>query len=183
MRIILQDLQLKYFVLSETKLDKSFPTSQFHLSGYEIRARKDRNKYGGGLLEYVKKGLICHRLIEYELQSIECICSELIIAKQKWICFSIYRPPEYSNLTTFFDEITTTLSKALLKYENIILMEGFNIDTKCNGMRTDKLEELCDAFNLKNLVKSETCFTKDNKYPNKQTFIISKNSRNYNGFE
>ena len=99
------------------------------------------------------------------------------------ICFSIYRPPEYSNLTIFFDEITTTLSKALLKYENIILMEGFNIDTKCNGMRTDKLEELCDAFNLKNLVKSETCFTKDNKYPNKQTFIISKNSRNYNGFE
>ena len=62
-------------------------------------------------------------------------------------------------------------------------MEDFNIDTKCKGIRTDKLEELCDAFNLKNLVKSETCFTKDNKYPNKQTFIISKNLRNYNGFE
>ena len=74
-----------------------------------------------------------------------------------------YRLPEYSNLTTFFDEITTNLSKALLKYENIILMGDFNIDTKCKDIETDKLEELCDVFNLKNLVKSETCFTKDNK--------------------
>ena len=101
MRIVQQDLQLNYFVLSEANLNKSFPTSQFYLSGYDIRARKDRNKYGGGPLEYVKKCFICRRLIEYELQSIECICSELIIVKQKSICFSIYRPPEYSNLTVF----------------------------------------------------------------------------------
>ena len=47
MRIILQDLQLNYFVLSETKLDKSFPTSQFHLNGYKIRSRKDRNMVVG----------------------------------------------------------------------------------------------------------------------------------------
>ena len=51
LRIILQDLKINYFVLSETKLDKSFPTSQFHLSGYKIRERKDRNKYGSGLIE------------------------------------------------------------------------------------------------------------------------------------
>ena len=57
MCIILQDLQLNYFVLNKTKLDKSFPTSQFYLLGHEV---KDRNKYGGGLLEYVKKGLLCH---------------------------------------------------------------------------------------------------------------------------
>ena len=42
-------------------------------------------------------------------------------------------------------------------------MGDFNIDTKCKDIGTDKLEELCDAFNLKNVVKSETRFTKDNK--------------------
>ena len=41
MCIILPDLQLNYYVLSETKSDKSFPTGQFHISGFEIRARKD----------------------------------------------------------------------------------------------------------------------------------------------
>ena len=147
MRIILQDFQLNYFVSSETKLDESFSTSQFHLSEYEIWARKDRNKYGGGLLECAKKGLLCHGLMEYQPQSIECMCSELIIAGQKWICFSIYRPPEYSNLTTFFDEIAATLRK--VKYENIILVGDFNLDTKCRDIGTNKLVEFCDTFNLK----------------------------------
>ena len=55
MRIILQGLQLNYFVLSEIKLDKRFPTRQYRLSRYQIRARKDQNKYGGELLGYVKK--------------------------------------------------------------------------------------------------------------------------------
>ena len=34
MAVILQDLQLNYFVLSETKLGKSSPTSQFYISRY-----------------------------------------------------------------------------------------------------------------------------------------------------
>ena len=33
-RIIFKDLLLDYFVLSETKLDESFPTAQFALEGY-----------------------------------------------------------------------------------------------------------------------------------------------------
>ena len=54
-----------------------------------------------GYLSMLKKRLLCHRLIEYERQTIERTCSELIIVKQKRICFSIYRPSEYSSLTRF----------------------------------------------------------------------------------
>ena len=39
-------LQLDYFVVSETKLDSSFPSAQFHIGNYEIRNRKDRDKSG-----------------------------------------------------------------------------------------------------------------------------------------
>ena len=46
----MKDIPLDYFVSSETKLDKSFPTAQFHIPGYEIRARKDWNKYEGALI-------------------------------------------------------------------------------------------------------------------------------------
>lgn len=42
-------------------------------------------------------------------------------------------------------------------------MDDLNIDTKCKDTRQDKLEEFSDVFNLKNLVKSETNFTKDRK--------------------
>ena len=59
LRILLQDISLRYIVLSKTKLGSSFPAAQFHISGYEIRGRRNRNKCGGGLIEYVKKR--CHQ--------------------------------------------------------------------------------------------------------------------------
>ena len=119
LRIIFKGLSLDYFVLSETKLDESFPIAQFTLERYEIRSRKNRDKYGGGLIEFVKTGFICKTIPEYTSDKIECIFSEFTISKSKWICFSIYRPPVSSNLTTFFEELTKVVSKAVLKYENI----------------------------------------------------------------
>ena len=100
--------------MSETKLDESFPTAQFTLGGYEIRSKKDRDKYGGGLIEFVEDGFICKIIPEYTSDKIECICSEFTISKNKWICFSIYRPPISSNETIFFEELTKLLSKAIL---------------------------------------------------------------------
>ena len=44
------------FLLSETKIDESFPDKQFHLNNYKI-FRKDRNRYGGGIMFYVNENL------------------------------------------------------------------------------------------------------------------------------
>ena len=92
LKVILKYLSLDYFILSETKLDESFPNAQFTLDGYEIRARRKRKKFGRGLIEYVRKGLICKRTAKYEPKSNECICSEITFSKKKWVIFSIYRP-------------------------------------------------------------------------------------------
>ena len=46
--------------ISETKLDDSFPSSQFSGADYKIH-RKDRNAHGGGLLVYVRSS-IPHRI-------------------------------------------------------------------------------------------------------------------------
>ena len=37
--------------LSETKIDKSYPNSQFTLTGYHMY-RKDKKKGGGGMIAY-----------------------------------------------------------------------------------------------------------------------------------
>ena len=58
---ILKDLSLDYLVFSETKFDESFPNVQFKLNGYEKSTRRDRLKYGGRLIEFVRQGLICKR--------------------------------------------------------------------------------------------------------------------------
>ena len=57
----LTDLPLDYLVISKTKLD-GFSNSQFKLNGYEERARRDRHKHGGGLIEFFRQGFICKRL-------------------------------------------------------------------------------------------------------------------------
>ena len=78
-RKIISYLQLDYFVLSETKINNSFPSAQFDMSGYEIRAKRDRDGMGGGIIEHVRRGVICKRLKDFETTRIESICSELVI--------------------------------------------------------------------------------------------------------
>ena len=108
LRVIMKTLSLDYLILSKTKIDESFPTAQFNVEGYEIRARRDRDKYGGGQIEFIRRDLICKRLRVNKPKHSECLCSELTFTNKKWICFSIYRPPESSNLSTFFEELTTS---------------------------------------------------------------------------
>ena len=73
LREILKDVPLDYLVISEIELDESFPNVQFKLNQYEVRARRDRHKHGGGLIEFVRQGFICKRLTKYEPNCSECI--------------------------------------------------------------------------------------------------------------
>ena len=45
------------FMISETKLDDSFPEGQFFLDGYHTPFRFDRNGNGGGILLYVREDI------------------------------------------------------------------------------------------------------------------------------
>ena len=101
LRKIILELSLDYLVLSEKKFNQGFPAAQFYIKGYEERARRDRDKHGGGLIEFVKNGFISKRLAEYETRQSESICSEFIIASRKWICLNIYRPSNSNNMNTF----------------------------------------------------------------------------------
>ena len=73
---MLHALQLEYFVISETKVDDSFSSAQFATENYEITARRDRDGHGGGLIEFVKRGIICKRVKQFETVISESICSE-----------------------------------------------------------------------------------------------------------
>ena len=56
---ILKDLHLDYLVIGETKLNEGFTNAQFKINGYEVRARRDRQKHGGGVIELVRQDFIC----------------------------------------------------------------------------------------------------------------------------
>ena len=44
-------------MISETKLDPSFPTRQFHIHGFSEPYRFDRNSIGGGILLYIREDI------------------------------------------------------------------------------------------------------------------------------
>ena len=59
-------------------------------------------------MQYSKKGIICNSLPNFEVSSLQLFCSELVVAKKKWIIYSIYRPPN-ANIETFFSDLSTSL--------------------------------------------------------------------------
>ena len=50
LREIILELSLDYLVLSETKVEESFLIAQFYIKGYEVRATRDRDEHGSGLI-------------------------------------------------------------------------------------------------------------------------------------
>ena len=67
---------------------------------------------------------------QYESFNIEVICSKVIIWNKNWVIFSIYRPPTYSNLLAFFEELGKYLNQASENYDNFIVMGDFNIQIR-----------------------------------------------------
>ena len=51
--------KIDIFLISETKLDSSFPTGQFVIKSYSTPFRLNRNQNGGDLLLYVSEDIPC----------------------------------------------------------------------------------------------------------------------------
>ena len=58
--IVSQNLDI--LMVTETKINDSFPKEQFHFEGYADPLRLDRNCDGGGLLVYVKSDITTRQL-------------------------------------------------------------------------------------------------------------------------
>ena len=68
------------FVISETKIDVSFPSNQFKIEGYYSPFRFNRNSLGGGVLIYVRDDIPCKELKNHKLpKDIEGIFIELTL--------------------------------------------------------------------------------------------------------
>ena len=72
------------FCIDETKLDESFPNSQFLLENFQFPPfRRDRNSKGGGKLVYVKQEIITKRLENLETKFSETISIKLTVSKKR----------------------------------------------------------------------------------------------------
>ena len=104
--------QLKLFVqgkvdiliVTENKLDSTFPTSQFVINGYSEPYRFDRNRNGGGVLIYIREDMPSKLLADKLRHDIEGIFAVLNLRKKKWLLFGSYHPPNQSD-EYFFHQV------------------------------------------------------------------------------
>ena len=96
-------------VITEIKLDSTFPTSQFLIEGYSEPYRFDRNRNGGDVLIYVREDIPSKPLTDHKLPHyIEGIFVELNLRKNKWLFFGSYHPPSQSD-KYFFNHVQNGL--------------------------------------------------------------------------
>ena len=140
------------FLISESKLDDTFPNNQFKIDHYKM-FRLDRNRYGGGLVLYVNEQVPCKKLTNYE----NPIASEIILlefhqSKRKWLILGIYKAPNQKD-AEFLQHLSWLLDFYNTTHENIIIIGDFNMTTE-NHYFNDFME----MFTLSCLINKPTCF-------------------------
>ena len=78
----------------ETKLDESFPKSQFQIGGFNKPFRYDRNAHCGGTLEFIRDKIPTNGMRHINITNlIECVLTEINVSKTKYILISTYWTP------------------------------------------------------------------------------------------
>ena len=139
-------------MISETKLDSSFPNGQFQIHGYSEPYRFDRNGNGGGILVFIRED-IPTKLIDSQMK-IEGFFIELNLRRKKWLLCCSYNP-KYSQISHHLKEIGKDLDVLTSNYDNIILMGDFNAEPADTAV-----SDFCEIYNLNNIIREKTCFLK-----------------------
>ena len=138
-------------MISETKIDNSFPPSQFGVQGYN-NFRLDKTASGGGLLLYTRNDIAAKKLPYMAFGNIECIILEITISNKNWLLVGSYNPDK-SMISTHLATLTKILCYYSPSYDNIILIGDFNCE-----YREDSMYGFCSLFNFASLIKDYTCY-------------------------
>ena len=145
--------------ISETKLDDTFPHGQFHVDNYVLN-RKDRTSHGGGVALYVRSDIPHRRrhdlenIIDSSATGLEIIITEATLRKkERWIYIVGYKPPGIKD-TAFYDVFSTMCDLIIQESENVVILGDYN----CDFMVDNPLKDVCETFDLQNLVNDPTCF-------------------------
>ena len=149
--ILMHDLDI--FMVTETKLDHSFPVSQFNVEVSSTPFRLDQNKNGGGIILYIRSFIIASKLTSFIFPNdIEAFFIEINLKGNKWLICCSYNPNR-TFVSNHLDHIAQGINTYSKKYEKVLLMWDFNVAfTEAN------MAAFCNEYKLKALNKEPTCF-------------------------
>ena len=152
MQLLIKE-NIDILIVTETKIDDSFPMPQFFIKGYSEPYRLDRNKHGGGIMIYVREDIPSKILKKHIFpNNIEGLFVEINLRKSKWLIFGTYHPPN-QNDNYYFDSLTKALDLYNDYYDKFLLAGDFNAEEN-----EPCLNSFLSQYDAKNLVKDKTCF-------------------------
>ena len=174
-RDILIKQSVDYFAISESKLDDSFTNAQFHIPDF-VCYRQDLTTSNGGLLIYVRADFPHRRLnhIEINYNGFESLCTKITIGNTKTVLCCVYKHSKVSN--DFFKQCMSKLGDAILQtYDDFVFLGDMN----CCPSKSNVIKDLCDLYDLKNVIKDPTCHK--GATPTLLDNILVSNHRRYTG--
>ena len=85
-------------MITETKLDDTFPNAQFLVPGFSKPFLLDWNRKGSGVMIYVREDIPSKLLTKHVLPSdTKCIFLELYFTKCKWLLVGRYHQPSQND--------------------------------------------------------------------------------------
>ena len=102
-------------MISETKIDESFPVCQFEIDGFNIPFRVDRDQKSGGIMLYFREDLPA-KLLSIDRVKESCFI-ELNLKRTKWL-ISYSNKPDKSNIYPHLESLSRNLDLYFSKYDN-----------------------------------------------------------------
>ena len=101
-------------MISETKIDDTFPESQFLIEGFSNPFRLDRTAKGGGILLYKREDIPCRCIKQTTLNnSFEGFFVELNLRSKKWLLGCSYNHHK-ENIASHYNTISLSRHELVL---------------------------------------------------------------------
>ena len=140
-----------FLMVSETKIDDSFPIGNFLVHGFSSPYRLDRDSKGGygGIMLYIREDIPPNLLVT-DKEPIESLYVKQNLRNEKSLINCSYNPHK-----TMIKNHLATLSNFLdlhsSKYKKMLILGDFNVGTDERHMKS-----FCETCHLTNLIKEPT---------------------------
>ena len=149
---LIKESKAQVVFLTETKIDCTYPDSQFAQNGYSIN-RNDRKKGGGGVMAYISDKLPSKRLgLPRKFTTIEPLAIQSKLGRHDALIVGIYRPPKpigNNYHVTLENDLHDLTSWASVQKTLLVITGDLNLDRLRPFSREGKI--LCDLEDTQGL--------------------------------
>ena len=143
-------------MISETKLDSTFPSNQFTIEGYAGPIRFGRSGREGGILLYIRDDIPARVLITSLPRDLERFFVELNLRSKKILMCCSYSPAK-NNTSSHLSIVGRLFDSYMSSFDNFLVIGDLNSEISEMVM-----SEFCETY-LQNLVKDPTCYKNPSK--------------------